>query len=67
MAVLASMAFIVLGSSYWGYCYVIGAAFLAIALSMPAWLTGAPLAYGLAWAASLTTLAVRLRRFHAKV
>jgi serine/threonine protein kinase len=66
MAVLASMAFIVLGSSYWGYCYVIGGVFLALALSIPAWLTAAPLVYGLAWAASLTTLAVRLSRFHAK-
>jgi serine/threonine protein kinase len=62
MAVLAGLAFIVLGSSYWGYCYAIGAMFLVLALGMPAALMLAPLVFGLAWAASLSTLAAHLSR-----
>jgi serine/threonine-protein kinase len=62
LAVLASLAFIVLGSSYWGYCYAIGAAFLALALLMPLALALAPLFFGLVWALSLATLARRLGR-----
>lgn len=65
MAVLASLAYIVLGSSYWGYCYVIGGAFVGLALLMPFWLAVAPLAFAVSWAASLATLAARLQRFRA--
>jgi hypothetical protein len=62
MAVLASLAFLVLGSSYWGYCYVIGGLFLALAVAMTQWLPAAPLAFGVAWAASLALVGVRLDR-----
>jgi hypothetical protein len=62
MAVLASLAFFVFGSSYWGYCYLIGAAFLALAVTMTQWLTAAPLVFAICWAASLTLLSVRLAR-----
>jgi serine/threonine protein kinase len=62
MAVLASLAFMMLGSSYWGYCYVIGAAFLVLAVLMTSWLTVAPLAFGVCWAVSLALLSVRLGR-----
>ena len=62
MAVLGSLAFIMLGSSYWGYCYVMGGAFLALALAMTVWLPAAPLEFGLCWGASLATLGVRLGR-----
>ena len=48
MAVLASLAFMVLGSSYWGYCYLIGGLFLALAVAMTFWLPAAPLAFGFA-------------------
>jgi serine/threonine protein kinase len=62
MAVLGSLAFVMLGSSYWGYCYVMGAAFVFLALAMTFWMEVAPLAFGLCWGASLATLGVRLGR-----
>ncbi len=60
MAVLASLLFMMLGSSYWGYCYVIGSIFLAIAILTSLWLAAAPLIFGAAWATSLLILSVRL-------
>jgi serine/threonine protein kinase len=60
MAVLASLAFIVLGSSYWGYCYLIGGLFLALAIAMTVWPLMAPLAFGVCWGASLALLGRRL-------
>jgi hypothetical protein len=62
MAVLASLLFLMLGSSYWGYCYLMGLVFLALAILMTFWLAAAPLLFGAAWAASLSTLGVRLGR-----
>ncbi|TWU29492.1 serine/threonine-protein kinase [Bythopirellula polymerisocia] len=62
MAVLASLLLLMLGSSYWGYCYILGAVFLALAFLMTLWLGIAPLLYGVAWAASLLTLSRRLGR-----
>ncbi len=62
MAVLASLAFVVLGSSYWGYCYLIGGLFLLLAVAMTQWLLVAPLAFGICWGASLALLGRRLRR-----
>jgi hypothetical protein len=65
MAVLASLLFMMLGSSYWGYCYLIGAVFLALAILMTFWLPAAPLVFGTAWAASLSILSFRLGRLAA--
>jgi serine/threonine protein kinase len=62
MAVLASLLFMMLGSSYWGYCYLIGSIFLVLAIVMTVWLPAAPLLFGVAWAASLLTLSIRLGR-----
>jgi serine/threonine protein kinase len=62
MAVLASLLFMMLGSSYWGYCYVIGGIFLASAVLMTAWLSAAPLIFGIIWAASLLILSRHLAR-----
>src|SRR6185295_15541446 len=59
MAVLASLAYFLLGSSYWGYCYLIGGLFLALAVAMTQWLSAAPLAFGMCWAASLVLVGVR--------
>jgi hypothetical protein len=56
LAVLGSLGFIMMGSSYWGYCYVIGAGMLILALVMPLNPPLAPLAFGLAWGASLLVL-----------
>jgi hypothetical protein len=57
---LASLLFMMLGSSYWGYCYLIGSVFLVLAILVTFWLGVAPLVFGAAWAASLTILSVRL-------
>lgn len=62
MAVLSSWAYWVLGSTYWGYCYVMGGCFLAAALLMPLWPAAGPLVYGLLWGACLLVLGRRLRR-----
>lgn len=62
MAVLASLLFMMFGSSYWGYCYVMGSVFVALAVVMTLWLAAAPLIFGVAWAASLAILSVRLGR-----
>lgn len=62
MAVLASLAFFMLGSNYWGYCYLIGGLFLLLAVGMTLRLPVAPLVFGLAWAASLILLSTRLKR-----
>src|SRR5262249_44107330 len=62
MAVLASLLFIMLGSSYWGYCYMMGMAFVGLAFLLPFWLGAAPLLFGVAWAVSLSILSVRLRK-----
>ena len=45
-----------MGSNYWGRCYVIGAAFWALAALTPLHLTLAPLGFG------LLMLGLRLRR-----
>ncbi len=62
LAVLASLLFITLGSSYWGYCYTIGSLFLVLGILMTFWLAAAPLLFGVAWAASLSILSLRLHR-----
>jgi hypothetical protein len=51
-----------LGSSYWGYCYLIGSVFLGLAILMTFWLSAAPLLFGAVWAASLSILSLRLGR-----
>jgi eukaryotic-like serine/threonine-protein kinase len=60
LAILSSPGFLMIGSSYWGYCYGIGAGFLLLALILPLSLTFAPVLFGLAWAASLLALAHHL-------
>ncbi|MAT68225.1 MAG: hypothetical protein CMJ58_01745 [Planctomycetaceae bacterium] len=67
MAVLSSLAYWVLGSTYWGYCYVMGGFFLIAAVLMPLYLTAAPLVFGIAWCVCLMLLGQRLRRVTAEV
>ncbi|HEY2762356.1 MAG TPA: serine/threonine-protein kinase [Pirellulales bacterium] len=62
MAVLASLLFMMLGSSYWGYCYIFGGIFLASAVLMTYWLAAAPLIFGIIWASSLFILSRHLAR-----
>jgi hypothetical protein len=62
MAVLASLLFMMLGSSYWGYCYVFGSIFLTSAVLMTYWIAAAPLIFGIIWASSLLILSRHLAR-----
>jgi serine/threonine protein kinase len=61
-AAAAGMAFLVMGSSYWGRCYAIGLAFYGLAIVMALDLRWAPLEFGTLWAASLVAIGLRLRR-----
>jgi hypothetical protein len=65
-AVLTGFLFIMLGSSYWGYCFVIGAVFLLLAIVITILLDFGPLLFGIAWATSLAALGLRLRRLTRK-
>ena len=60
--VLSGLTFMVLGSSYWGACYVFAALFWVMALLLPWWLELGPAAFGLVWTAALVTIGLRLRR-----
>jgi serine/threonine-protein kinase len=64
-AILSGLAFFVMGGLWWGRYYIIGLAFLALALLMPLYLEGSLLAYGLLWAACLVVIARHLRRLDA--
>ena len=63
LAILAGLAFFIMGSNYWGRCYAIGAAFFALACAMPFVLEWAPLLFGLFWSAALTMVGIHLRGF----
>jgi serine/threonine protein kinase len=60
-SLLSGMALFVLGSSYWGRCYVFSAAFFVVALVMPFHLHWAPLEFGLLWTAILAAIGWHLR------
>jgi serine/threonine-protein kinase len=60
-AALTGMAFFVLGSSYWGWCYAFGLAFYALAFLMTLNLNWAPIEFGILWAVVFTTIGLRLR------
>ncbi len=62
LAVLASLGFIVLGSSYWGYCYVFGAGMLVLAPLMSLFLPWAPLAFGVGLSSCFLLLGLHLRK-----
>jgi serine/threonine protein kinase len=62
LSVVVGLAFFVMGSNYWGRCYVIGAAFWVAGILMPLHLTLAPLAFGLLWFAALLMLGLHLRK-----
>jgi len=61
LAVLASLGFIVLGSSYWGYCYLFGAAMLVLALVTSLVLPWAPLIFGVGLSLCFLALGLHLR------
>jgi hypothetical protein len=62
LAALTALAFFALAGNFWGYCAVIGLGWLALAFVMAIDLRWAPLEFGIAWAAVLVLLGVRLRR-----
>jgi hypothetical protein len=65
-AAIAGFAFIVLGSTYWGGCYVIALAFYALALLMNVDLRWAPVEFGTLWAVVMVLVGLRLRRLAAE-
>ena len=65
LGALTGMAFIVLGSSYWGWCYAFGLAFYVLPLLMALDLRWAPLEFGTLWAVALVVIGKRLRRLGA--
>jgi serine/threonine protein kinase len=62
LAAITGMAFFVLGSSYWGWCYAFGLGFYLLALLMALDLHWAPLQFGILWGVTLVVIGVRLRR-----
>jgi hypothetical protein len=63
--VLSGLTFLVLGSSYWGACYLFAAGFWALALLLPLDLKFGPAGFGMMWTAALVTVGRRLRRLGA--
>ena len=56
------MAFFVMGSSYWGRCFLVGLAFFALAAVMPFMLGLAPLALGVMWSGTLLLISWHVRQ-----
>jgi hypothetical protein len=65
-AVVSGLTFLVLGSSYWGTCFLFALGFWALALVLPAYLELGPAGFGLMWTAALLTIGLRLRRLGAR-
>ena len=61
-AVLSGLAFFVMGSNYWGWCYAIGVGFFGLAILMPLNLSWASLEFGVAWTVTLTVIGLHMRR-----
>ncbi|HEV3258147.1 MAG TPA: hypothetical protein VG013_14775 [Gemmataceae bacterium] len=51
-----------MGSTFWGGCYLVGLGFFALGAAMPSQLRWAPLEFGRLWSVTLFTLGIRLRR-----
>ena len=61
-AVLTGLAFFIMGSNYWGWCYAIGMAFFGLAALMPLELYWAPLEFGLLWSVTFVSLGLHVYR-----
>jgi len=61
MAAMTGMAFVVLGSNYWGLCYAFGLVFYGLALLMHLDLRWSPIEFGVTWSAVLIIIGNRLR------
>jgi hypothetical protein len=64
--VLSGLTFLMLGSSYWGGCYLFAAGFWVLAVVLPGQPKLGPAAFGLMWTAALATVGWRLRRLGKK-
>ncbi|HLJ96463.1 MAG TPA: hypothetical protein VKU02_25040, partial [Gemmataceae bacterium] len=64
---LGGLAFIALAVNFWGYCALIGLAFLGLAFAMAADLLWAPLEFGATWAVVLIVLGLRLRKLGRRI
>lgn len=60
-SLLSGLLFVALGRSFWGYCYLFGGLFFALAVVFPYCLSVAPLIFGGVWAMVLVLLGLRLR------
>ena len=60
-AALTALAFFTMAPSFWGYCWVIGAAWIALAFAMLLKLEWSGLMFGAAWAIVLLVIGLRLR------
>jgi eukaryotic-like serine/threonine-protein kinase len=65
IAAVTGMAFLILGSCYWGWCYAFAAAFYGLTPLMTHDLRWAPMEFGVLWATALGTIGIRLRRLAA--
>ncbi len=61
-AILSGFALFVMGTRYWGRCYLLGAAFFVLAGLMPFALQWSALAFGLLWFVCLVSIGRHLRR-----
>ena len=60
-AILSGLAFIAMGSRYWGWFYAFGSAFFGSAALLTFFPIAGPLSFGALWAASLAIIGLRLR------
>ena len=60
-AILSGLIYFVIGSNYWGQCYIFGVAFFALAVVMTFHLVLAPLEFGALWAICLVLIGRRLQ------
>lgn len=60
-ACITALAFFTLAPSFWGYCWVIGVGFLALAFAMLINVEWAALEFGLTWAVVLVVMGLRLK------
>ena len=61
-AILSGLALFVMGTRYWGRCYLFGAAFFVLAVLMPFFIKWSPLVFGLLWFSCLVSIGRHLRR-----
>jgi hypothetical protein len=61
-SILTGLVFFVMGTSYWGRCYVFSAAFFGLAALMPLHLSWAALEFGTLWSLCLASFGLHLRR-----